>query len=106
MSFSEDQSHSISLADAKKMTQDYRTAAGSGAFLGGFISKNAVTGILGQAGCTGLRIYNALNEDGNPTFVLVGVKSNGEDITGGELAEYVIGCPPLCPNASELAGTA
>ncbi len=106
MSFSEDENHSISLEDAKKMTQDYRSAAGSGSFLGGFFGKNAITGILGQAGCTGLRIYNALNANGDPTFVLVGVKSNGEDMTGGELAEFSIGCPPLCPNASELAGTA
>lgn len=106
MPFSEDENHAISLDDAKKMTQDYRSAAGTGAFLGGFFGKNAITDILEQPGCTGLRIYNAINGEGKPTFVLVGVKSSGEDITGGELAELAIGCPPFCPGASELAGTA
>jgi hypothetical protein len=106
MPFSEDENHYISLMDAVKMTRDYRSTAGSGAFLGGFFGKDSLTKILDQQGCTGIRIYNAINAKGEPTFVLVGAKSDGEDITDGELAEFIVGCPPFCPKASELAGTA
>lgn len=106
MPFTGEDDHSISLKDAAEMTERYRSSAGTGAFLGAYFSKDALSKILIQQGCTGIRIYNAINETDDPNFVLVGVKSDGEDMTDGPLAEYGIGCPPFCPTASKLNGTA
>ena len=74
--------------------------------MGGYFSKKALMNILGQENCVGIRIYNGKSASGDPSFVLVGVDPEGEDITGGELAEYALGCPPFCPKSSELAGSA
>lgn len=106
MPFTGNEEHSISLEEAAKMTERYRSGAGAAAFLGGYFGRDALLAILGQEGCTGIRIYNARNDAGESNFVLVGVDSEGEDMTDGPLAELSIGCPPFCPTASELAGTA
>lgn len=103
--FTGDEDHSINLEEAAKLTANYRESAGAESFLGGYFSKNAILNILNQQSCVGLRIYNAKTDAGEPTFVLVGVNSSGDDLTGGELAEFVSGCPPYCPVASELTGT-
>lgn len=100
------ENHSISLEDAARLTANYRDEAGEGAFLGGYFDKSALNKILTQEDCVGIRIYNARSDSDNPTFVLVGVNSEGEDLTGGELSEYANACPPFCPKASELTGTA
>jgi len=106
MPFTGNEDHTISLEDAAEMTERYRVSAGAAAFLGGYFSKKALNKILGQSSCVGIRIYNGTNETGDRNFVLVGVKADGEDMTGGELAEYATGCPPFCPVSSELTGTA
>ena len=105
MAFTGDEDHSINLKDAAKLTANYRESAGAESFLGGYFSKNAILNILNQQSCVGLRIYNATSDTGEPTFVLVGVNSNGDDLTDGGLAEFVSACPPYCPVASELTGT-
>lgn len=102
MPFTGNENHKIELADAAKLTRNYREAAGTGALLAAFFGKNALQAILNQAGCVGLRIYNARAENGNPNFVLVGVNSQGDDLTGGEIAEFGIGCPPICSTPNEL----
>lgn len=105
MPFTGSEDHSIALQDAVELTKNYRESVGKGSFLGGYVSRNAALLILNQVGCTGIRIYNAKDNSGNLTFVLVGVNSEGEDLTGGELAEFVSQCPPYCPEASQLAGS-
>ncbi len=105
VAFTGDEDHSISLEEAAELTKNYRVSAGAGAFLGGYVGKSAVLEILNQGSCRGLRIYNATSDTGEPTFVLVGVNSSGDDLTGGVLAEFVSACPPYCPAASELTGT-
>lgn len=105
MAFTGDEDHSINLEEAAKLTANYRESPGAESFLGGYFSKNAILNILNQQSCVGLRIYNAKTYAGKPTFVLVGVNSSGDDLTGGELAEFVSACPPYCPVASELTGT-
>lgn len=104
MAFTGNEPHNISLQDAVRFTATYREEHGGG-FLGGFFGKEAIKDILNQADCVGIRIYNAIDNDNNRTFVVVGVTADNEDLTGGELAEYMNGCPPDCPDASPLAGT-
>lgn len=106
MTFTGGEDHSISLEKAAKMTERFRSQADSAALLGAYFGKDALLAILGQEGCTGIRIYNALNDAGESNFVLVGVDSDGEDKTDGPLAELALGCPPFCPTASVLNGSA
>jgi hypothetical protein len=81
-------------------------------------NKSKVMGILSSEDCVGLRIYNALDENGITKFILVGVNKEGKDIlpngvygsltnsselstsilntsTNSQIAEYGQ-CPP-CP---------
>ncbi len=106
MPFTGNEDHSIDLRDAARMTANYRSAAGKEAFLGAYFGRDALLAILEQEGCTGIRIYNARSDAGESNFVLVGVKSDGEDMTSGPLAEFGTGCPPFCPTESALNGTA
>jgi hypothetical protein len=105
MGFDGNEDHSINLERAATLTANYRKDADTNAFLGGYISRKALMNILEQDVCVGIRIYNAKSDAGDPTFVLVGVDSEGEDLTGGEIAQFVAGCPPICPKSSQLAGT-
>jgi hypothetical protein len=105
MGFDGNEDHSIDLKKAVTLTANYRRDADTSAFLGGYISRKAVMNILEQDDCVGIRIYNAKSGAGDLTFVLVGVDSEGEDLTGGEIAQFVAGCPPICPESSQLAGT-
>ncbi len=106
MPFTGDEDHSMSREEAAKLTKSYRDSAPAGAMLGGFFGKTALSDILNQAGCVGMRIYNALLGDGKATYVLVGVDSEGEDMEDGEIAEIMFPCPPICPGGSTLNGTA
>ncbi len=106
MPFTGDEDHGISLKEAAKLTKNYRETPGTSAFLAAFFGKTALSAILNQQDCAGIRIYNALKENGDPNFVLVGVTADGEDMEDGIIAEYGMGCPPSCPDESALAGTA
>ena len=97
--------HAISLDDAAALTKVFRDSASADAILAGYFGKTALSGLLAQSGCAGLRIYNAI-KDGKPNFVLVGVNKEGEDLQDGELLEFMLPCPPLCPTTSRLNGTA
>ena len=104
MVFTGNEDHKITLAEAKNLTANYRLSAGTGAQLGGYFGKSAILDILSQSTCVGMRIYYARLDDGAPTFVLCGVKADGDDMVGGELAEIIIPCPPNCPSSHELSG--
>ena len=104
MTFTGNEDHSISLNDAVSMTTRYRESEGSG-FLAGFFGKSAIDSILEQSGCVGIRIYNAMDDEDNRCFVVVGVTSDEKDMYNGELAEFSTGCPPHCAEGSPLAGS-
>jgi len=104
MTFTGNENHSISLNDATRLTATYRETNGE-EFLGGYFGQEAIKSILNQNGCVGIRIYNAIDDNDRPTFVLVGVTADNNDMTGGELAEFMIGCPPNCDSGSPLAVT-
>ena len=105
MTFTGTEDHSITLNDAKILTKNYRNDQGEGAFLAGYFGKKAISDILGQTNCVGVRIYMALDSNGDEKFVIVGVDANEDDLYNGTIAEFSIGCPPRCPSSSPLAGT-
>ena len=101
--FTGKEDHSITLAEAKKLTKKYRVKAGPGASLGCFFSKKALQEILDQDDCVGIRHYYGESKDGNPVLVLVGVTADGGDMTAGVLVELGFPCPPKCMAGSPLA---
>lgn len=70
-----------------------------------FYGSDILQQILAQKDCVGIRIYNAIADDGTPNFVLVGAKENGNNIwpsasadstPDGILGEQGRPCPPGC----------
>jgi hypothetical protein len=45
-----------------------------------FVGKNILNKLLEQPGCIGISIYNAINEKGEKTFVLVGLDKENNPI--------------------------
>lgn len=83
----------ISLNDAKSMTHAFqKSSLGTNQTIAGHVDKTNLLTLLNQEGCTGVRIYNALNEAGKITYVLVGVNANNEDMTN-----YILDRCNLCP---------
>jgi hypothetical protein len=71
-----------------------------------YFGRNVIDNILSQPGCTGLRIYYALKDNGEKVLIISGVDSNGNNqlpssqtVTPGEniLADYSWPCPNFCP---------
>ncbi len=106
MSVTENEDHSISLSDAAKLTRNFRDAQPAPGILSHYFGKSALSGLLGQSGCVGIRIYNARKDDGTEALVMVGVISSGDDLEDGEILEWGLPCPPFCPQSSVLSGTA
>ena len=93
--------HSITLAEATALTKKYRDE-NADQTLGHAIGKQAISDILAQAGCVGLRIYYALKTSGEKQLVFVGIDSNGDDLYNGLLADRTFNCPPDCGAANVL----
>ena len=95
MSFTGSEDHSISLAEAARMTKEFRDN-NPGKVLGAFYGKDAINAILNQPGCVGIRYYNAISSENKNVIVLVGVDANENDLYNGVLAEYGLKCPSYC----------
>jgi hypothetical protein len=61
-----------------KMVKDYYDITGIGTAQ--FVGKNIIEKILRQPECIGINIYNALNERGEKTYVLVGLNKENNPI--------------------------
>jgi hypothetical protein len=61
-----------------KMVKDFYDATGVGNAQ--FVGKNIIEKILNQPECIGINIYNALNEKGEKTYVLVGLDRENNPI--------------------------
>ena len=103
MAFTGNEKHTIPLADAGKLTGNFRKkATASGAVVGHFFGAETVKRILAQDGCVGIRIYYAAQDDGVPTLVMVGANANENDLVSGEIAEWTLPCPPFCGASNSL----
>lgn len=94
MSFTGTEDHHIDLAQAAAMTKKYRDN-NINLPLGGFFGKDAILSILNQENCVGIRFYNAENDLGEPTIILVGVQANQDDLSNGVLADFSKPSPPF-----------
>lgn len=102
MAFTGKEDHRISLAEAAKLTGNYRKQMSGNNIKGQFFGRDALKDLLNQDDCVGIRIYNGLGNSGNPCYVLTGVKANGNDIYGGLILEKGLPCPPDCGETNLL----
>lgn len=91
----------ITLAEGSKMTAEFRKAHPN-ATKAVYYNADVYEDILAQTGCEGIRIYNAINEDGDLTNVLVGVDKDGNDMTTGKVYDFGRRCPNSCPSSNSL----
>lgn len=95
--------HEIELNLAAEMTKRYRDQMPPEGRKGGFFGAEAIQQLLDQEGCIGIRYYYAIDSNGSPTIVLVGVDAHGNDQIGdqGACMDMAIPCPGICsdPNA-------
>ena len=94
--------HEVSLESAQRWTGNFQVEAKAGDIMAGYMGKNIFEKILAQKNCVGIRIYNARLDHGQPTFVLIGVDGDGNDIVGGVIGEDQLPCPPFCPSTTSL----
>jgi hypothetical protein len=102
MTFTGNEGTVITLAEGAEMTANYRATINSGDTIALALGKNLINAILNQSGCLGIRMYYALNSKGEDQLVLVGVDSNGDDLTAGVLVDGVLKCPNHCSIGNRL----
>lgn len=103
MAFDGKEGEYVSLDDAARWTANFRTENPE-AIKAHFYGKTKLNKILTQLGCKGLRIYNAIDDAGNYTFVVVGAKLNEDDQLGSahKIVEMSHPCPPNCGRNNAL----
>lgn len=90
----------ISLAEAQALIKNLKDNPVNGVPVSEEFGLEIVNAVLGQDGCTSLRIYYGKKEDGSVCAILVG--STGETDLTDTIGEDGFRCPPLCPPASLL----
>jgi len=95
MSFTGNENHDFTLAEASAWTQNYRDA-NPDAIKAHYFGKTAITAILAQENCVGIRIYYALDGAGVQQLIITGVDADENDLCYGLLAERSRPCPPYC----------
>ncbi|MBC5774674.1 hypothetical protein H8S95_11425 [Pontibacter sp. KCTC 32443] len=95
----------IELAQAIAWTANYRKQAETEGqemvIKGHFYGRDILLKLLEQDGCVGIRMYYALDENGQKQLVLVGVDANGNDIEEMVVDHSSI-CPPDCSETGSL----
>lgn len=93
--FTGNEDQTISLSQGSKLTKNYRDAnPGTETTLGHYISSWTMNKILNQDNCVGVRIYYALDDDGEKQLVMTGVDAAGNDLYEGVLGDRTFRCPP------------
>jgi hypothetical protein len=89
----------ISLADGSAMTASFRRKFPNET-KAVYYSSDVYNDLLAQDGCVGIRVYNALDLEGNMTNVIVGVDAHGNDLYAGKVYDYGYRTSPgpIAPN--------
>ena len=93
--------HKILLSEAVAMTARAR-AKGTLPIHAWRFNRDIFDSILAQPGASGIRIYFAIDANGQPTLVLVGSDGAEKDMVQGEIGEVAWPCPPFCDPGSPL----
>lgn len=101
--FTGNEGEEFPLETASEWTANYR-AANPDSTKAHFFGNVILSKILAQTGCVGLRMYYALDDNGDKQMIVVGVDSDGEDQFMKVIAERSWPCPPYCGGGSPLNG--
>lgn len=94
MSFDKNAGGTIPLAEGATMTAAYRTKYPT-QVKANYLGAEWYTKLLNQEGCVGIRIFHAVNSEGEMDVVLVGVDENGDDMLD-MVVDRSRPCPNLC----------
>ncbi|MEM7110077.1 MAG: hypothetical protein AAF519_17750, partial [Bacteroidota bacterium] len=81
-----------------------------GAVKAQFFGCENIQKILDEPGCMGIRVYYGIDDDGNPKLMLVGAKSDqnnilpkseGKDGDDGVILDDGKDCPTFCPDGTD-----
>ncbi len=107
MAFNGKEGRPITLDVAKKWTSNWREA-NKGKVKGIFYGKDNIMDLLNQSGAMGIRVYFALDDEGNNKLVLVAADAEEANIYGDEgkdggapLLDDGATCPTNCPPPSD-----
>lgn len=101
MSFTGNENHDFPLETASEWTKNYRNA-NPGQTIAHYFGKNALTEILNQEGCVGMRIYYALDDADTKQLVIVGANTSENDLYNGLIADRSVKCPQMCSTLNPL----
>lgn len=91
----------INLAEAVSLTHAFQNSTiGTGQTISAIFEKEIIEQILNQVDCCGINIYNALDEEGKITFVVVGYDKDKKDMVEGVIVDKFIKCPKDCYDAN------
>lgn len=102
MAFNGTEGAPIELEKAAEWTANYRQTISSDGVKAYFYGKDILNQILTQDGCMGIRIYFAIDGNGQKQMVLVGADANEKDMTNGIVADFGFPCPTHCDTSSAL----
>jgi hypothetical protein len=92
--------HIITLQEAQEMTYAYQDAIQfQGQTISSAIDLDAITQLINQAGCNGIRIYFGLNSSNKLAPVIVSYDVNNMDQTSGIILNRGSNCPTNCPTS-------
>lgn len=94
-----DGDHKVNIIEARRLIARRQRAVQISGFA---VKKEPLLRLLNQTGCVGVRAYQAMEADGRPTLVMVGVDEHGEELLDGVLLEHMMPCPPFCPRGASL----
>jgi hypothetical protein len=97
----------IDLAVAKRWTANYRAVNSTGV-QAHYFGNEIINQLLQRPGCVGIRMYYAINDEGERKLLLIGVDSKGENMmpsssgrTGDDedpVVDFSFPCPSVCPS--------
>lgn len=102
MSFNGNEGEVIALADASAWTESYRNSGASNGVNAHFFGIEKLKLILSQRDCVGIRMYYAMDDEGNPALALVGVDRNENDLYNGVILDRSVPCPSYCGDPNPL----
>ena len=96
----------IDLTTAKRWTSNYRAINSTGV-QAHYFGNEIIQQLLERPGCVGIRMYYAINDEGERKLLLIGVDTNGENLLPSSssrlmedddpVVDYSFPCPTYCP---------
>lgn len=104
MSFNGTEGSFVTLREASGWTANYRATISSGEIIAHFFGTEKIKAILNQEDCVGIRIYYGIDENRKKNLILVGVRTDENDMVDGVILEKAYPCPPRCSSLNDLNG--